>query len=118
MQNLEIVIPTLMLITGILLMIWTTRFNRTLLQRQESSLWKYFLGATLFGVWIFLVSVGGILVIGSVQAGLGWSTYQITEIIIVGLVGSLLAIVGSLWQFFIVTNFREILYQRLNRKSK
>lgn len=118
MKNSNLILPLLMLVIGVILMIWTTRFNRNLLNGQETSLKKYFIGATLFGLWIFLISVGGILTIGSVYGDRGWTTYETIEIVILGVIGGALAVIGSLWQFFIVTQFREILYKMLSRKNK
>jgi hypothetical protein len=118
MKNFNLILPALMLVIGLILMFWTTQFNRNLLHGQETSIKKYFIGATLFGLWIFLISVGGILVIGSVYEDSGWTTYETIEIVILGVIGGMLAIIGSLWQFFIVTKFREILYQLLGRKNK
>jgi hypothetical protein len=117
MYNFELLIAALMLVSGICLMIWTTRHNRKLLHNQGSSVWKYFIGAVSFGVWIFLVSVGCILLIGSINGGSNWSAYETMEFIILALIGSLVAIVGALWQFFLVTKFRENLYQKLNHKK-
>jgi hypothetical protein len=55
-------------------MLRTMRLNRNILNGQETSLPKYFAGSTLSGVWIFLISVGGILLLGSVYEGYGWTT--------------------------------------------
>jgi steroid 5-alpha reductase family enzyme len=118
MKNFDLVFPILMPVIGVVLMIWTTRFNRKLLNGQETSLKKYFIGATLFGLWVFLISVGVILGIGTVSGDGGWTTYETIEIVILGIIGGIVAIMGSLWQFFIVTKFREILYRALSRKNK
>jgi hypothetical protein len=117
-MNLNWVFPALMLISGVFLMLWTTRFNRNILNGQETSLPKYFVGSALSGLWIFLISVGGILLLGSVYEGYGWTTFETIEIVIVGVIGGIVAMIGTLWQFFIVTKFREILYQMLGRKNK
>lgn len=93
-------------------------FNRYLLKGRETSLGKYFLGAAMGGLCIFLISVGGILLVSLVYGNRGWTTYETIEIILLGIVVSILAVVGTLWQFFLVSKFREILYQVLNRKKK
>jgi hypothetical protein len=118
MSNVSWFLPILMLASGVLLMLWTTRFNRNILNGQETSASKYFIGSGLYGLWVFLISVGGILTVGLVYEGHGWSSYETVEIVILGAIGGILAAIGSLWQFFIVTKFREILYQSLNRKNK
>lgn len=118
MTNFNLAFPVLMLISGIFLMLWTTRLNRNILNGQETSLPKYFIGSALSGLWIFLISVGGILVLGSVYEGYAWTLLETIEIVIVGLIGGIAAMLGTLWQFFIVTKFRDILYQGLIQKDK
>jgi hypothetical protein len=118
MKNLSLVLPVLMLASGIFLMFWATRFNHNLLIGEETSLSKYFIGAILFGLWVFLISVGGILIIGFGYEDIGWTTFETIEIVILGMIGGILAILGSLWQFFIATKFREILHRALSRKNK
>jgi hypothetical protein len=118
MTNFNAVFPVLMLISGIFLMLWTTRFNRNILNGQETSLRKYFVRSALYGLWVFLISVGGILAAGSVYEGYNWTTRETIGIALLGVIGGILAMIGSLWQFFIVTKFRDSLYQRLSRKNK
>jgi hypothetical protein len=117
MNDFELLISVLMLVSGVCLMIWTTRYNRKLFHGRENSVWKYFIGAVLFGAWIFLVSIGGILLLGSLNTSSGWSSYQTMELIVLALVGSLIAILGALWQFLLHTKLRENLYQKLNNKK-
>lgn len=52
------------------------RFNQKLFSEQETSLRKYFMSAALSGLWVFLISVGGILAAGSVYKGYGWTTCE------------------------------------------
>jgi hypothetical protein len=117
-MNLNWVFPALMLISGVFLMLWTTPFNRNVLKGQETSLLKYFVVSALSGLWIFLISVGGILLLGSVYEGYGWTTFETIQIVIVGVIVGIVDMIGTLWQFFIVTKFRDILYQFLSRKNK
>ena len=118
MKNFNWVFPVLMLVSGVFLMVWTTRLNRNILNGQETSLRKYFVGSSLSGLWIFLISVGGVLTVGSVYEDHGWTTHETVEIAIIGVIAGILAGIGSLWQFFIVTKFRDVLHQSLSRKNK
>lgn len=118
MMNLNWFFPALIVIFGVFLMLWTTRLNRNILNGQETSLPKYFVGSALSGLWIFLISVGGILLIGSVYEGYGWTLTETISIVSVSVIGGIAAMLGTLWQFFIVTKFRDSLYQSLIRKNK
>ena len=118
MTNFNWVFPVMMLVSGVFLMLWTTRFNRNILNGQETSLRKYLIGSVLYGLWVFLISVGGILAAGLVYEGYSWTSRETIWIAILGVIGGILAMIGSLWQFFIVTKFRDILYQSLRRKNK
>jgi hypothetical protein len=114
-NNFAVVLPVLMLLLGVVLMYWTTQFNRNLLNTQERFLGKYITGAVVFGLWIFLVSVGAVITVGSYFGKQAWTTYETIEIIILGLIGGILAVIGALWQFFIVTRFRNIGNQKSSR---
>jgi hypothetical protein len=118
MTNFNWVFPVLMLVSGLFLMLGTTRYNRNILNGQETSLRKYLIGSTLYGLWVFLISVGGILAVGSIYGSDGWTARETIQIVILGVIGGILAIVGSLWQIFIVSNFRDSLYKSLSRKNK
>jgi len=118
MTNFNLFFSVLMLVSGVFLMLWTIRFNRNILKGQETSLRKYLVGSALSGLWVFLISVGGILAAGSVNEGYGLTTPETIEIAILGVIGGILAMIGSLWQFFVVSKFRDILYQSLSRKNK
>jgi len=118
MTNFNWVFPALMLIFGVFLMFWTLRFNRNLFNGQATQLWKYVLGSALYGLWVFLVSVGGILVAGSIYESYGWTTHETIGIAVLGLIAGVLATIGALWQFFIATKLRDNIYQLLVRKDK
>jgi hypothetical protein len=118
MINLNWVIPGFILICGILLMLWTTRSNRKLFIGQEISFRKYLINSALYGLWIFLISVGIILLIGSVNKGYQWTTSETLRFLILGFAAGILGMFGSLWQFFLVSEFRESLYKYLKLKVK
>jgi hypothetical protein len=118
MIQLNWVFPILMLVSGVFLMLWTSRFNRNILNGQETSLGKYLIGSIFYGLWVFLISVGGILAAGLVYEGYEWTTDEKIGIVLLGVVGGVVAVIGSLWQAFIVTKFREKLYRSLSQKKK
>jgi hypothetical protein len=115
--NMNRIFPVLMLVCGFLLMVWTLRFSRQILNGEETSLRKYLLGSALHGLWVFLIAVGGILTIGLIYESHGWSTSEKMEIMILGFGAGILGMVGSLWQFFLGTRFRESLHRNLKRKK-
>lgn len=118
MPNFNWFFPILMLVLGVLLMLRTIQFNRKILNGQETSLRKYLAGSALSGLWVLLISVGGILTLGSVYDGYVWTLQETITIVLLGVIGGILAMIGSLWQFFVVGKFRDILYQSLHRKAK
>jgi hypothetical protein len=89
-----------------------------LFRGQEISFRKYLINSALTGLWIFLVSVGIILLIGSLYKGYQWASDETLDILILGFVAGILGMFGSLWQFFLASKFRESLYKYLKLRIK
>ncbi len=115
-MNLNWVFPAL--ISGVLLMLRVIRVDHKIFSGEEISLREYLIGSALTGAGVFLISVSGILAAGliSVYYREGWTTYEMIEVVIFVAIATILAIIGSLWRYFVAGKFRELLYQKLKDK--
>ncbi len=125
-MNLNWLFPVLILtsgvflIIGVFLMLQMIRIDRKIFKGEGISLHEYLIGSGLAGACVFLISMSGILAAGSVSVyyGGGWTVYKIMEIAVLVSVVVILAVIGSLWRYFIAGKFRDLLYQKLKDKYK
>ena len=125
-MNLNWLFPVLILVSGVFLiigvflMLQMIRVDRKIFKGEGGSLHEYLIGSALTGACVFLISVSGILAAGSVSVyyGEGWTVYEILEIAILVSIVAVLAVIGSLWRYFIVGKFRDVLYQKLKDRYK
>ena len=113
-----LILTVLILISGVFLMLRMIRVDRKIFNGEEASLRTYLIGSALTGACVFLLFVGMILVTALVVKDIGWLRDGIIWIIILGLAGGIMAMIGSLWRYFIAGKFRELLYQKLKEKYK
>ena len=118
MEIFDWVLSILTLVSAVFLMFWRLRSDRNLFNGQETSLRKYFTASALQGLCVFLLYIGIFLVGVAMYPDYGFTTRETILIVVLGLIVGILAMIASLWQFFIVTKFRESLYQSLSRRIK
>jgi len=117
-MNINWIIPTILILGGILLMIYVFRFSRELYYGRNASLSKYLISSVLFGLWVFLILVGVVMELGATDTSYKWVANEILGVILFGFVIGLIATIGALWGYFVIGKFRQLLYEWIKRKYK
>lgn len=104
--------------SGIILMVIAILLSRTILQGRETSRLNRVVNSILLGMSASLIFMSVVFVIGLLDVTYTWTYQRLMAIGLVSLFPGIVVTIGSYWQFFVATKFREHLYRALTVKKR